>query len=157
MKKGNLNKSNYLDIKANKIYTISNQYFKVYKNNANSKKLPDGQIEFLVFPAIVCLVFSIELKLKFLIYVQKNILVEEHELDELYKNLDSETQTKLKTKMENLGHNDFDSILQVESKSFVTWRYIYESDSKLNIHLCFLKDFCLELDNICKKYIDASK
>lgn len=156
MKNGNLNKSqNQLDIKPNKIYEISNQYFKIYKNNANSKKLPNGQIEFLVFPAIVCLVFSIELKLKFLIYIQKNILVRNHKLDNLYKNLDSETQSNLKTKMENWGYNDFDSILHVESNSFATWRYIYECDSKLNLRLCFLKDFCLELDNVCKKYINT--
>jgi len=112
------------------------------------KPLPNGQIEFLVVPAVVNLAFSIELYLKFLL-VKNNISARSHDLSELFNNLDSITQQKI-INSTSYDENEFKSLLSKHKKAFIEWRYLHEVNTEIEAILVFMKKLSNCLEDIAK-------
>ena len=101
-----------------------------------------------VIPVIVLKSFACEMYLKSQLSHNGNTSIpRQHNLYELYRNLNSQTKTKinkkLKSKMIMVNHNykidDIDRDIQGVSKAFEQWRYFYEDS--YSIDLQFLNVF----------------
>jgi hypothetical protein len=92
------------------------------------RPLPNGQIQFLVVPAVVCAAFSIELGFKALV-LRAGGSVSGHNLKELFSALEPSTQQLIFAAVGIAEEEEFYSSLEAESKAFVEWRYIHERES----------------------------
>jgi hypothetical protein len=90
------------------------------------RQLSNGQIQFLVVPAIVCAAFSIELGFKALV-LQSGGSVSGHNLEKLFSALETPTQQQIVSAV-GVAKEEFNSSLAEASNAFVEWRYIHEQE-----------------------------
>lgn len=85
---------------------------------------------YYISPLTVNSAFACEVYLKYLYYKQCGIDVKnQHNLLELYRLLSDETKLQLKSEYEQWASIlPLEECLQVHSKAFVHWRYIYEDE-----------------------------
>ncbi len=105
----------------------SKAFYLAFLRCLEQRSLPDGQVQFLAIPAIVCAAFSIELGLKFLV-LQSGNEASGHKLKVLFDKLELPAQQLIVTKV-GLPRQEFDANLETASNTFVEWRYVYEQDS----------------------------
>ena len=105
----------------------SKAFYLAYQRCMEQRPLPNGQIQFLVVPAIVCAAFSIELGFKALA-LRSGGSVSGHNLKELFSALETPTQQQIVSTV-GVAEGEFNSSLAEASNAFVEWRYIHERES----------------------------
>lgn len=91
------------------------------------RSLPDGGIQFLVIPAVVCAAFSVELGFKALV-IRAGGSVSGHNLKQLFSVLVAPIQQQIISAI-GISEREFNSSLAEISNSFIEWRYIHEQAS----------------------------
>jgi predicted DNA binding CopG/RHH family protein len=105
----------------------SRSFYLAHQRCIEERRLPDGQIQLLVIPAIVCAAFSIELGFKAIV-LQSGGSVSGHKLKELFSALEAPTQQQIVSAV-GVAEGEFNTSLAEASNAFVEWRYIYERES----------------------------
>ena len=113
----------------------STAFYLAYQRCLEQRPLPNGQVQFLAVPAIVCAAFPIELGLKSLV-LRAGGAASGHKLKELFGALEPPTQQLIIAAV-GLARPEFDSSLEAASNTFVEWRYVYEQESA-NANIEFL-------------------
>jgi hypothetical protein len=102
------------------------------------RPLPNGQFQVPLVPAVVCAAFGIELCLKAIISIEKGTATG-HELHKLFIKLSPQSKVALATVL-SLQEEELWQKIGAISRSFIEWRYIYETDSA-SIDTDFLRRF----------------
>lgn len=113
----------------------SRAFYLAFQRCMEQRPLLNGQVQFLVVPAVVCAAFSIELGLKAIV-LRAGGSVSGHKLKELFGALEPPTQQLIFAAV-GIERQEFDSSLEVASDAFVEWRYIHELEST-NVDMEFL-------------------
>lgn len=101
----------------------------------------------LLIPAYILLAFSCELFLKSLLLGQ-GTRKSGHSLGDLFSDLDARMKSEIKFEIESQPRgNDpgFDADLDVSSRTFVDWRYLYERSQGKEVRVEFLERLAFEL------------
>lgn len=113
----------------------SRSFYLAFQRCMEQRPLPNGQVQLVVVPAVVCAAFSIELGFK-AIALRSGGSVSGHKLNELFKALEPSSQQAIIAAV-GFEREKFDSSLEAVSSAFVEWRYIHERESA-NIDMEFL-------------------
>lgn len=113
----------------------SKAFYLAFQRCIEQRQLPNGQVQFLVVPGVVCVAFSIELGFKALV-LRAGGSVSGHKLKELFNALEPSTQ-QIIFEAVDIERQKFESSLEAASNAFVEWRYIYEQESA-NVDMEFL-------------------
>lgn len=107
-------------------------------------------LKYYISPFTVNAAFACEVYLKYLYYKQYGTAIkEQHHLLVLYGLLCEETQLQLKSEYKNwTSILSLEECLQLHSKAFVNWRYIYEDDGG-SVEPQSLYNLAVSLHNIC--------
>jgi hypothetical protein len=99
-------------------------FYLAYQRCMEERPLLNGDVQWLVAPAIVSAAFSIEVGFKALI-LRTGKSPSGHELEKLFGALDQSVQSSLRKKV-GFTDTNFDTSLRSVNKAFVEWRYVYE-------------------------------
>ena len=107
-------------------------------------------LKYYISPFTVNAAFSCEVYLKYLYYKQNGTAIKgQHNLFVLYGMICEETQSQLKSEYERwTSILSLEECLQLHSKAFVNWRYIYEDDGS-SVEPQSLYNLAVSLHNIC--------
>lgn len=125
--------------------------FLIASNRCQEQRLmPNGQLEWPMIPAVVCMAFSVELHFKAIIKAQGNE-AKGHKLYDLYSMISIPASTLIVTLA---GYSDevFRCKLSVVTNAFVEWRYIYEKGA-LEIDVNFLKKLSSAAQEVSEELI----
>jgi hypothetical protein len=116
----------------------SRAFFRGYERCMEQRLLPGGKLEMPIVPAVVCLVFSIELGLRAL---AKDEGSEPwgHRLADLFDLLSPELRLRLAGGT-GLSWVEFEADLKTATDTFVDWRYVHDKTSS-QANLEFLRKF----------------
>ena len=106
----------------------SNAFYLAYHRCMEQRSLPDGKIQFLVVPAIVCAALSVELGFKALV-LRAGGRAHGHDLKQLFSALGTSIQQQIISAVD-VAEGEFESSLAEASNAFVQWRYIHEKVDK---------------------------
>ncbi len=99
-----------------------------------------------LIPSLVMLSFSIELNLKLLLFQKTGIDNQGHNIKGLFDKLPSDVKSKIASEVASqigIAPEDFKTLLQKNSDTFVDWRYFYEDSPEVDYG--FLKIFAAVL------------
>lgn len=107
--------------------------------------------KYYISPFTVNAAFACEVYLKYLYYKQYGTAMKvQHNLFVLYSLLCDETKLQLRLEYEQWKSNlSLEKCLQIHSKAFVNWRYIYEEDNGSSVDPRSLYYLAVSLHNIC--------
>jgi hypothetical protein len=111
-------------------------FWLAFQRCMEQRPLPNGQVEWLFVPAVVCAAFSIEIGFKAIIMSEGNTASQVHELAKLFKEISPAAQDSI-VKEVGLDPAAFTAGLESASNAFDQWRYYYEKGS-LQANLNFL-------------------
>ena len=121
-----------------RIINTATSFFLAADRAFEQRSLGPDQVQMLLVPAIVCRAFAIELYLKAIITLEDGN-ASGHDLSSLYGRTSQSIQVSFQNRLA-LAAAELAQSLAPISKSFVEWRYIYESGS-VQIDPTFLYNF----------------
>ena len=103
-----------------------------------------------IISSVVLYAFSCELGLKALALKAEKEFPKKHDLMSLYENLPNEMQEGIKSQLETMFVESFDTLLERNKNAFTQWRYYYEPGDK-TVDVTFLRRFALAIDTECAR------
>jgi hypothetical protein len=104
----------------------------------------------LLVPAVVCHAFSLEVYLKFLLKISRNIESKEHDLKTIYKMLDESIRNEIETKV-GYERSIFENNIDLFKKAFIEWRYFYEEGNAKVVNLEFVRKMGEVIEEIVQR------
>ena len=154
----------------NTIDSTAKAYYLAYrtliKSHIDLCNFSNDTFSVYVFPAITSAVFSCEIALKNLIFLETGKEVRGHDLSRLFKQLSSDKQrnymditiklynrcSKFQKHNANINANIFNEKLVMCSNNFVEFRYLYEGGKKTDLD--FLEAFMFAVNDLQNEYED---
>lgn len=140
---------------------LSNVYFRAedfkkaaYRTSGNLGE----QDSILLFPTLMCISFSCELYLKYILLLEmqepkiKDLKDLGHNIDDLFKKISLEIKTEILSHMDSTVA--FDENISTMSNKFIESRYEYEYE-KISISAGFDFEFMNALHITCKRLFDS--
>jgi hypothetical protein len=145
----------------NKIDGTAISYFLAYKclmdKNQDVSNFYHDKLSIYLFPAISLAAFSCELALKAKIYSESRKKPKAHDLNKLFRLLNSHTQhdiiqrtiklyndkSKLLLSNDLINKDNFTDLIEEHKNSFVSWRYVHEGVPATDLDFLEVLMFCL--------------
>lgn len=99
-----------------------------------------------IITSIVVYALSAEIAIKAILKNEGTAVPRQHDLKILFESMSETNRNVIKQKLE-VKYPEFDTLLENNKKTFVEWRYFYESAQSANVS--FLRDFSSELGILC--------
>lgn len=99
-----------------------------------------------IITSIVVYALSAEIAIKAILKNEGTAVPRQHDLKTLFESMSETNRNVIKQKLEG-KYPEFDSLLENNKKTFVEWRYFYESAQSADVS--FLRNFSSELGILC--------